>query len=70
MLYEGTMLNPDATMRKEIQKRIRKRNGFCINKEEKNEDTKCPCRQYRETGECDCGLYVRDISSLIEKAFS
>lgn len=69
-MYEGTMLNPDPGMRKEIEKRIRKRNGFCPNKEEKNEDTKCPCRDYRETGACDCGLYVPDISKMIDMAFS
>ena len=70
MIYEGTMLNPDETMVRQIRKNIKKRNGFCLNKEEKNADTKCPCRQYREHGDCDCGLYVRDISALINSAFS
>ena len=68
-MYSGTMLNPDSAMVKEIKKRIKKMNGFCPNKEEKTADTKCPCRQYRETGECDCGLYIKDISSLINSMF-
>lgn len=68
-MYDGTMLNPDEHMRREIEKRIRKRNGFCVNKEEKNDDTKCPCREYRETGSCDCGLYVKDYSALIDQMF-
>ena len=64
MIYKGTMLNPDAYMVREIRKRIKKRNGFCINKEEKTEDTKCPCKQYRESGCCDCGLYIQDFNAL------
>lgn len=69
MIFEGTMLNPDPTMVKEIKKGIKKRNGFCLSKLEKNESTKCPCEDYRNTGSCECGLYVQDISSLIQNAF-
>ncbi len=69
MLYEGTILNPDDEMVRNIKKKIKKKNGFCLNKEEKNADTKCPCKDYRERGECDCGLYVKDISSLINATF-
>jgi len=68
-LYEGTILNPDAGMTRRIQKRIKQHNGFCPNKSVKTADTKCPCREYREHGECDCGLYIKDISHLIDKMF-
>ena len=56
-------------MRKEIQRRIKKKNGFCLNKKEKNEDTKCPCKDYRERGECDCGLYIRDYRAMVDELF-
>ena len=69
MLYEGTKLNPDTAMVKAIKKDIKRRNGYCPNKEEKNQYTKCPCRDYRETGNCECGLYVKDISKLINEMF-
>lgn len=69
MIYEGTMLNPDEAMVRSIRKSIKKRNGFCPCKPEKTADTKCPCLEYREHGQCDCGLYVRDISQLINQAF-
>ncbi len=68
-LYEGTMLNPDNSMVKQIKKEIKQHNGFCPNKEERTADTKCPCRAYREGGSCDCGLYVKDISKLINEMF-
>ena len=55
MLYKGTKLNPDKAMTKAIKKDIKSHNGYCPNKTEKNSDTKCPCRDYRETGYCECG---------------
>lgn len=69
-LTEGTMLNSDTRMRKNIEKQIKRNNGFCPLKPEKNADTKCPCKEYRETGFCECGLYVKDISALTEQMFA
>ena len=68
-LFEGTIENPDSAMVKKIKKRIKQHNGFCPNKNVKDVDTRCPCKEYRETGVCDCGLYIKDISSLIDKMF-
>ena len=32
--------------------------GYCPCQVEKNEDTKCPCKMFRESHECVCELYV------------
>ena len=36
-------------------------NGFCPCSLEKNEDTKCMCKEFREmaSGTCHCGLYTK-----------
>ena len=42
---------------------VRKNDGYCPCKLERNADTKCMCKQFRdqiarqESGECECGLY-------------
>lgn len=53
-----------------ISKAIEDNDGYCINKEEKTEDTKCICKQFKNTikdvmdkqnnevATCDCGLYT------------
>ena len=69
MIFEGTMLNPDSDSVKQIKKDIKRNNGFCTLKLERTADTKCPCLDYRTTGNCECGLYVKDISSLIDQMF-
>lgn len=53
-----------ATTKKEarkIQKSIRENDGYCICSLEKNEDTKCMCKEFREqkSGICHCGLYQK-----------
>lgn len=56
---EQIILNPDGVFVRNLRKRIKGNNGNCICKQEKNRDTKCPCREFRETGVCECGLYVK-----------
>ena len=70
MFFDGTKLNPDAAMVRRIKKQIKSFNGFCPTKKEKTPDCKCPCREYRETGYCSCGLYVKDVSALTDEMFS
>ena len=55
-------LNDDESLVKEIQAKLRENDGFCPCKLVKNEDTKCMCKEFREqeTGECHCGLYVKE----------
>lgn len=53
-----------------ISEAIEENNGYCINKKEKTEDTKCICKQFKNIIKdtmnkqdngivtCDCGLYT------------
>ena len=52
------MKNPDAEFVKNLKKRIKANNGFCPCQIEKTEDTKCPCKIFKDTQECMCGLYI------------
>lgn len=54
-----TMLNPDDEFVRNLKKRIKDNNKYCPCQIEKNADTKCPCKMFRETQECMCGLYIR-----------
>lgn len=47
----------------EIKQKLKANNGYCPCRLAKNEDTKCPCKEFREqtgAGECHCGLYVKE----------
>ena len=56
--------NPDDKYTKEIQKKLNENNGFCPCRLIKNDETKCMCKEFRdsvkrgETGECHCGLFI------------
>lgn len=46
----------------EVVKAVKNNGGYCPCMLEKNEDTKCPCKKFREQnepGECHCGRYVK-----------
>jgi ferredoxin-thioredoxin reductase catalytic subunit len=53
-------LNPDAEVVKMIRAGLEKKGGYCPCLMEKTEDTKCPCKVFRETKECHCELYVTE----------
>ena len=39
---------------------LKENDGYCLCMPSKNEDTKCPCKDFRECeteGECHCGRY-------------
>ena len=61
----GFLLNPDDTFAKGLRKRIKQNNGYCLNKPKGVADNKCPCKTFRETGSCDCGLYIKDPTYII-----
>jgi len=48
----------------EIRKKLKESGGYCPCRLTKNEDTKCPCKEFRnqieerKSGECHCGLYT------------
>lgn len=61
----GFFVNPDDTFVKNLRKRIKQNNGYCLNKRDRNPDNKCPCKEFRENGSCDCGLYIQDPTYII-----
>lgn len=52
---------PDS---QEIETAIAENDGYCVCAVEKNADTKCMCKSFREQSEglCHCGLYKKTIS--------
>jgi ferredoxin-thioredoxin reductase catalytic subunit len=54
----GCILNPNDKVVNAILRRIDKCNGYCPCVAERSEETKCPCVNYRNTGECHCQLYI------------
>ncbi len=58
--------NEDKEIVKTIQEGLKKNNGYCPCRIEKNEDTKCMCKEFREQvkdpefeGYCHCMLYYK-----------
>jgi ferredoxin-thioredoxin reductase catalytic subunit len=46
----------------EIKQKLKTNNGYCPCRLIQNEDTKCPCKEFREqteAGECHCGLFTK-----------
>ncbi len=54
--------NTDKQLVDEILDKLDKNNGYCPCKLEKNESTKCMCKEFREQkeGYCHCGLYIKE----------
>ena len=57
--------NSDKELVEEIKKKLVENNGYCPCRTQRNEDTKCMCKEFRKqienenfSGECHCGLYV------------
>lgn len=53
--------NPDTELANEIRRKLKENNGYCPCKIVRNEDTKCPCKEFREMKKgsvCHCGLYI------------
>ena len=47
---------------KYITEKLKSNGGYCPCRLEKTEDTKCPCKDFREQeqeGACHCGLYIK-----------
>ena len=54
--------NQDKQIVDKIWDALDKNNGYCPCKLEKNNDTKCMCKEFREQkeGYCHCGLYIKE----------
>lgn len=48
-------------IRPEVGDRVEENDGYCPCAIERNEDTLCPCKDFREQaeGECYCGRYKK-----------
>ena len=55
--------NQDKQIVDKILDALDKNNGYCPCKLEKNNDTKCMCKEFREqkSGTCHCGLYIKEV---------
>ena len=55
-------VNQDKILVHEIRKQIQNNDGYCPCSIEKSEDTKCPCKAFREQehGSCHCELYYKE----------
>ncbi len=44
-----------------ITKAIRENDGYCPCRVTKTQDTRCPCKEFREmeSGTCHCGLFCK-----------
>lgn len=52
----------------EVGVAVRENDGYCPCLIEQNEDTKCPCKEFRETGKCHCGRYEKVPDDLISRS--
>lgn len=56
-------INSDKNAVEEIRESIAKNDGYCTCQINKNEDTKCVCRNFLnepKIGWCFCGLYYKE----------
>lgn len=57
-----TKINPDEDWVRKFRKELKANGGYCPCRLEKNNDTKCMCKDFREqetVGFCHCGLYQK-----------
>lgn len=55
-------VNPDEEHVKLIRAALLKNNNYCPCQLEQTEDTKCMCKDFRDTeaGICHCGLFIKE----------
>ena len=60
-------LNTNEEHVKAIKEALKANDGYCPCAFDKTDDTKCMCKEFRDciknpdfTGECHCGLYVKE----------
>lgn len=58
-------INQDRTEVERIRRAVRENDGYCPCQLEKNENTRCMCKNFvnsEESGWCHCGLYFKTIN--------
>lgn len=61
--------NPDKTRYQQMTEAVKKNNGYCPCLVERNEDTKCMCKPFREQkteGPCYCGRFIKVEKPTVE----
>lgn len=61
--------NPDAKKYEQMTEAVKKNNGYCPCLVERNEDTKCICKPFREQkteGLCLCGRFIKVEKPTVE----
>lgn len=56
------VLNPDKGIVEAVRQALKDNDGYCPCQIEKNTDSKCMCKIFREEieeGACHCGLYIK-----------
>lgn len=55
-------VSDDLELVAEIRQKLKENDYYCPCRIEKTDDTKCMCKEFREqeSGECHCGLYVKE----------
>lgn len=54
--------NSNKDIYNEVTRAVKENDGYCPCELDKTEDTKCPCKSFREqtqVGECHCGRYIK-----------
>lgn len=54
--------NPNEEVYKEVIAEVKANHNYCPCRLEKTPDTKCPCKEFRnsiEPGECHCGAFYK-----------
>lgn len=54
--------NPNGAIYRAVTKAVEENNGYCPCELIRNDDTKCPCKTFREqaSGQCHCGRYIKE----------
>lgn len=58
--------SPNFIQRKKIEEAVKNNDGYCPCKIDKNEDTLCMCKEFRDSnksGYCHCGRYYKVLKS-------
>lgn len=55
-------VSEDKELVEEIKTKLKGNGGYCPCRLERTPDTKCMCKEFREqeSGECHCGLFVKE----------
>lgn len=59
-LFEPIKGTKFSEHKEKIMVAIMRNEGYCPCISERNKDTLCPCKTYRETLECHCNLYIKE----------